>query len=797
MTTMTPPVMLQAALAAHDAGLCVIRGRTDGTKRPLGAWKEFQAQRPERDDVVKAFADNHPALMVVCGAVSGGLEMLELEGRAVADGLAERIDSRARELGIMNLLERIVLGYCERTPSGGLHLLYRCSALDGNLKLARRPATAEELAENPDDPIKTLIETRGEGGVVMVAPSHGPTHGSGAAWELTDGGFDRIADITPEERDALHRLMAEFDESGEQPAAVVEPSAPKPVRRWTGGTVQASWMDTVADHLEHEMTMRQRLELYGWTCVGTDQRGELMCRPGKTDGVSGRVNLNGRLMNWSTSAPFECAGPIRRPTFDQLDVIAAYEHRGDRQAAAREVAERTGILAVWRAQQDNIDSPVSEVYTGAKRIADADGMNLPESFWTARPELAHIRRAAHSRQRSADAVLACVLARVAAYTPPCWNLPAIVGAEASLAMYVALIGPSGSGKSSAKDAAIDLLPMQMDTVADDLPLGSGEGLIEAYFDLVEEERPSGKGTRTVKRKARDGAYLTLDEGQALTDLGQRKGSTLVPYLRSAWTGGTLGTTNASVETKRRIAKGTYTLGLVIGIQPTLATALLDDQAGGLPQRFAWFSVTDPNIPDTAVDWPGPLVWAPPPIVRLGGGITVDPAVEREIRANDLARQRGLEFDPLDSHADLVRLKIAGCLAVLAGRAHINSQDWALAGVVWRTGRLLRTVVIEQINLESRKKEAARIAVAVRREQAVTTSKVDEAIGMMAKYVAKAVRKHASGKCPDGCTKRCAHAATASSHRQLAPVSEAIEHAERLRWIVRNGDRLHPGEAVPA
>ena len=274
MTPTTPALMLEAALAAHDAGLCVIRGRTDGSKRPLGAWKEFQAQRPSRQDVIDAFADNHPALMVVCGVVSGGLEMLELEGRAVADGLDDRIDARARELGVIDILERVVLGYCERTPSNGLHLLYRCDAIDGNLKLARRPASAAELAENPDDQIKTLIETRGEGGVVMVAPSHGPTHGTGQPWQMTDGGFDRIATITVEERQALLALMAEFDESGEQPAAIVEPVEPKPVTRWNGGAVGASWFDSVVEHLEHEMTMRSRLERYGWT-VQLVSRGEL------------------------------------------------------------------------------------------------------------------------------------------------------------------------------------------------------------------------------------------------------------------------------------------------------------------------------------------------------------------------------------------------------------------------------------------------------------------------------------------------------------------------------------------
>lgn len=798
MTTMTP-LMLEAALAAHDAGLCVIRGHTDGSKRPLGAWKEFQSQRPEREDVVHAFADNHPALMIVCGAVSGDLEMLELEGRAVTDGLADRIDARAHQTGVVDVLERVVLGYCERTPSGGIHLLYRCSTIDGNIKLARRPATAEELAENPSDPVKTLIETRGEGGVVMVAPSHGPTHGTGRAWDLIGGGFNTIATITPEEREALHRLMAEFDQAGDQPASTVAPVAARAVAPWAGGSVGGSWIDAVVAHLSSEMPMRQRLEGYGWTSVGADQRGELMCRPGKTDGVSGRINQTGRLMNWSTSAPFATASGTSRPTFDQLDVIAAYEHRGNRSEAARAVAERTGILAAWRREQDSRDSPVIAVQNAAQQATgNPNPMNLPDSFWRSRAELAHIRQAAHSRQRSADAVLGCVLARVAAFTPPCWKLPAIVGAEASLSTFVVLVGPSGAGKSSAKDAAIDLLPVNLLTVIDDLPLGSGEGLIENYFEWVEEDKPSGKGTVKVKRQTRHGAFLSLDEGQALADLGARKGSTLAPNLRSAWSGTTVGSANASVETRRQLSRGTYNLGLVIGLQPALASALLDDSTGGLPQRFAWFSVTDPTIPDERIEWPGPLPWVPPPIVHHGAGMTVHPVVQNAIRANDLARQRGkTAFDALDAHGDLVRLKLAGCLAILAGRQDVDTDDWALAGTIWRTGRLVRTVVIETLALESRKVEDARTAAYVRRNDAALGSAEQKARDSMARSIQRIVRQHASnGHCTDGCALRCARSATASKHRELIPIGDAVEHAEQLRWVRLIDGRLHPGEAQP-
>jgi putative DNA primase/helicase len=173
-----------AALAAYDAGLCPIRAAADGTKAPLGRWKRWQNERPERSVVEQWFANGHQGMGAVCGGVSGGLEMVELEGRAIHDGLGEKVTEAMDLAGIGDLWDRIIAGYLERTPSGGFHALWRCETIDGNLKLGRRPATAAELAEDPDDKVKVLIETRGEGGFTILAPSNGTTHPTGKPWEL-------------------------------------------------------------------------------------------------------------------------------------------------------------------------------------------------------------------------------------------------------------------------------------------------------------------------------------------------------------------------------------------------------------------------------------------------------------------------------------------------------------------------------------------------------------------------------------------------------------------------------------
>src|SRR4051812_19367734 len=74
----------EAAHAALAAGLCAVPPRQDGSKAPLGSWKNFQAKRPSVEQIDAWYCDgSRTGVGLVCGAISGGLELFELEGRAV------------------------------------------------------------------------------------------------------------------------------------------------------------------------------------------------------------------------------------------------------------------------------------------------------------------------------------------------------------------------------------------------------------------------------------------------------------------------------------------------------------------------------------------------------------------------------------------------------------------------------------------------------------------------------------------------------------------------------------------
>jgi hypothetical protein len=371
-------------------------------------------------------------------------------------------------------------------------------------------------------------------------------------------------------------------------------------------------------------------------------------------------------------------------------------------------------------------------------------IHLPDEFWNARPALDHIRQAAHSRTRSADVVFHCVLARVAGAVPYTLKLPAIVGSRATLCYFVAPVGPPGSGKSTSGGVAAELIPVG-DYVADQLPVGSGEGIAESLFDLVSElDDATGKAVK-VKRQVRHNAIVVVDEGEALTALGTKLGSTTLSTYRSIWSGQTIGQTNASTERKRIVPAGSYTFGLIVALQPAKAGALLDDVVAGTPQRFAWCWATDPSIPDERPAWPGEMAWRLPGRVE-GAGVphemAVDRAIADEIRAQDLAVSRGdIQIESSEGHAVLLRLKVAALLAILDDRLNVDTADWHLAGIVSETSKAVRLHVQGIVTAEAREREQATSGRLARRLVEATDAVEGKRVEDVVRKIVQIVRGH--------------------------------------------------------
>jgi putative DNA primase/helicase len=318
---------LAAARAWYEAGCAVIPIRADGSKAPLVPWRTYQSLRPDRGTVEGWFAGSPPGLAVICGAASAGLEMLELEGRAVAEGLGQALTDLLTVAGLADLWERVTTsGYWERTPSGGVHVLYRLAedAVDRNLKLARRPATEEELLLDPADKVKTLAETRGEGGYTIVAPSHGTVHETRRPWvALSESSPARIPVITTDERAALLDVVRALDAMPPAPTAAVH--------RGTGSLTSQSL--SPGDDYERRTDWADILGPAGWTLVHAVGRTRYWRRPGKRSGVSattGRADDRDRLFVFTSSTVLQTETPLTK-----FHVLAVLQHGGDHGAAAR------------------------------------------------------------------------------------------------------------------------------------------------------------------------------------------------------------------------------------------------------------------------------------------------------------------------------------------------------------------------------------------------------------------------------------------------------------------------------
>ena len=311
-----------------------------------------------------------------------------------------------------------------------------------------------------------------------------------------------------------------------------------------------------------------------------------------------------------------------------------------------------------------------------------------DAFWDARPILRHVHTFARARMVSPWATLGVVLARIVTATPNQVCLPPIIGGKASLNMFVGLVGPSGSGKGAAEAVAAEAVDVGHITSHN---VGSGEGIAHGY-----KHREKGE---LVWNDEAHAVLFSVPEIDSLAAQGDRKGATLMPQLRSGWTGEQLGFGYADPTRRIIVEAHQYRLCLVAGIQPMRAACLLDDSDGGTPQRFLWLPATDSTAPDVEPDAPSPKTWTAPPLSSLVtfGGIKIDVCATARDTIKDArrARNRG-DGDALDGHALLAQLKTAAALGIMDGRYEVGEADWTLADTVARKSAATRSAVIEMI-----------------------------------------------------------------------------------------------------
>jgi putative DNA primase/helicase len=261
--------------------------------------------------------------------------MFELEGRAITEGLLPQLAEACERLHIGDLWRTLTTSCAEASPSGGLHVFYRVpDGVDKNTKLAQRLARDEELTDDERDLIaqgrrvpRGLIETRGEGGFVVVAPSTGAVHPTGKPYQFLAGNPSSIPTITGEQRDLLHIAARSLDQ---MPAPTPIPDVTVLDRTRTEGGIspgddynaRGSWVNLLQDH--------------GWTVVWGDTTRTYWRRPGKASGISAVTGgtEGDYFYAWTTSTVLPA-----EEAMSKWRVYAMLEHGSDFSAAAKKLKE--------------------------------------------------------------------------------------------------------------------------------------------------------------------------------------------------------------------------------------------------------------------------------------------------------------------------------------------------------------------------------------------------------------------------------------------------------------------------
>lgn len=501
------------------------------------------------------------------------------------------------------------------------------------------------------------VDIRGEGGFIVCAPT------PGYEWEWPPWGAHKPL-MAPEW--VLDKVR--------QPA----PSAPsKVVASSNGGDHPGDWV-------RDNMSIAGMLEADGWSSTG---HGGEWTRPGKEarEGHSAVLHDPAPLVIWSTNAP-QAYLNLGKPNADgsvslsPLDVLAASAFGGDVTAAMSHV--RKTLMPKTAAAPEPGRSEAAELVEGTGSTALS--LNLPDEFWEARDYLTAIRQGAHHMICSGEAALGGVLTRYAAKVHPSIVLPQM----GTLDLFAMIVGHSGSGKSKAVKTSRSLVPIDVKGVEADQPFGSGQGLIEGFFAWRDEEgNPcSPKKADAQKVRVLHGMHYAADEGVAITATAQQQGSILIPTLCAAWMGETLGQRNAQESTSRVIGPMQVRFCATINIQTINGNRVFRDEyaATGLSQRMICFTALDETLVEgIQPEWPGELDLPIPSIITGRNRVVeVHPEITAEVvTAIRQGHSPTWAGDPLDTHRNLSRLKVATLLALMDGRFDVNLEDWALSGMV--------------------------------------------------------------------------------------------------------------------
>lgn len=290
--------MIKIALNYIRDGFSVIPV-TERTKEPtVPTWTEQQS-RAYTDEECHIYFNDAVGIAVICGAVSGGLTVLDIDSK-VNPERGEQFMDAFRELMGDDYNDQYVI----KTPSGGYHIYYRAAEIKRNKHIAKLESGV-------------LIETRGEGGYVAAPPT--------PDYNVINGSSDSVPVWTDDRVEDVWALAYSFNEVREKP-----PRAERRAKR-----VNTTHRVTVLDDYNNDNHFEDVLRAAGWTVVRHHGDRTMWRRPGSNNRQSANWSDTHRKLYVFTDNTEFTAGEAYSPAA----IFAFIECGGDFGEAAKRLAE--------------------------------------------------------------------------------------------------------------------------------------------------------------------------------------------------------------------------------------------------------------------------------------------------------------------------------------------------------------------------------------------------------------------------------------------------------------------------
>lgn len=299
---------LPTAIEYHDAGLKVIpfyHREGGGVRFP--SWEKYRESQ-SREDIEELFSANAAGIALLC---TDGIEAIDIDVKHDPKKVitSQYLENLKTSVAGTKAFQRCVI---QRTKSGGWHLIYRTNKPEGNQKLTYRADSKE-----------AVIETRGEGGLLFIAPSPG--------YEVKSGTLTAIGHLTPGERDVFFRCASELNERQE-----AEPEAPKPINTAPQAPAEGK---SPGDDYNIRHTVLDTAQRYGWTVVGRAGQVIRLNKPGSSHKRDIHASIVRTKAGEERFYPFTTATAYDpEKCYSAFGMYAVEEHRGDFSAAARALA---------------------------------------------------------------------------------------------------------------------------------------------------------------------------------------------------------------------------------------------------------------------------------------------------------------------------------------------------------------------------------------------------------------------------------------------------------------------------